>query len=144
MGKGGAAIRGGKTGKLSVDNRGYIGGGKGGSGGDGGDAIHIAEGLDVTIINNGVIAGGDAGHAVPGVPVYTYKDVDISFPKDKGIEPDADARGFKVAWVKAYKVERSLRDGWRFLEFHTQNAPPVRFRVKNPGGQSLILMMGRK
>ena len=64
QGKGGAAIRTEDTANLHLANEGIVRAGAGGSGGSGGDAIHVANGVKVTIINKGVIAGGNAGNVV--------------------------------------------------------------------------------
>lgn len=62
-GLGGRAIVGSSNANLRVENHGVISAGKGGTGGGGGDAIHVAEGVKVTIVNRGEIRGGDAGSA---------------------------------------------------------------------------------
>ena len=141
MGKGGAAIRGGKKGRLRVDNRGYIGGGKGGPGTDGGDAIHIGDGPDVTIINNGVIAGGDAGQ---NVPAFTERIVHFNFPSEQRIHEQLDSKGLKVAWVNESRVKQVMSEGWWLFEFHTENGPPVRYRLKNSVGEDQLLMFRKK
>jgi hypothetical protein len=70
-GQGGDAIRTSGGGNISATNYGggVIRGGKGGpGGGKGGAAISVAEGItpNLTIINHGEIAGGDAGDPIPG------------------------------------------------------------------------------
>jgi hypothetical protein len=65
VGRGGSAIRTENTADLHLDNQGLVSAGLGGTGGNGGDAIHVASGVKVTIINKGVIAGGNAGNVAP-------------------------------------------------------------------------------
>jgi hypothetical protein len=62
-GQGGRAISHEGEGSVSLRNtdKGVFVGGQGGEGGSGGDAITVGKGVDVTIINGGIIAGGDAG-----------------------------------------------------------------------------------
>lgn len=127
MGKGGAAIRVGKAGKLAVNNQGEISGGKGGSGGDGGDAIHVADGLEVTIINNGVIAGGDAGR---GSPAFVEKVVNFRYPDESGLQRQIESEGFSVAWCNESRLEGKLLDGWHRVEVLGENGIRVRFRLK--------------
>ena len=65
LGRGGNAITAGDGAMVDLSNvgGGIVRAGKGGTGGSGGDAIHVAPGVSIKIINEGLIAGGDAGDA---------------------------------------------------------------------------------
>jgi hypothetical protein len=66
QGRGGNAVVAGESAAVDLHNEGTVQAGKGGTGGSGGDAIHVASGVRITIVNRGVIAGGDAGEPEPG------------------------------------------------------------------------------
>lgn len=135
MGKGGSAIRGGRVGKLAVENKGEIRAGRGGDGGDGGHAIHIDDGLDVTIINNGVIAGGDAGRSA----AFVEKQVNFQFPEESGLQGKLEGEGFSVAWCNRSRVEQLRMQGWQIVEVDDSDGRS-RFCLKNSVGEDQILI----
>lgn len=141
LGQGGAAIRTKDTANLHLDNQGVVRAGAGGTGGSGGDAIHIANGVQVTIINKGVIAGGNAGQVVP---IYEDKWVDFQYPNDSGLQERLTDAGYKVAWCLDTKLSRKIDlEGWEIVTELNGKGIPTRFRLKDkPADQTLIKKYG--
>jgi len=140
-GQGGAAIRTEDAENLHLDNQGVVCAGAGGSGGSGGDAIHVANGVKVTIINKGVIAGGNAGHVVPN---YEDKWVDFQYPSDSGLQERLANAGYKVAWCLDTRLSRKIDiEGWEIVTELNERGIPTRFRLKDkPADQTLIKKHG--
>ena len=140
-GQGGAAIRTEDTANLHLDNQGVVRAGAGGTGGSGGDAIHVANGVQVTIINKGVIAGGNAGHLAP---TYEDKWVDFQYPNDSGLQERLTNAGYKVAWCLDTKLSRRIDlEGWEIVTELDEKGIPTRFRLKDkPADQTLIKKHG--
>ena len=136
-GQGGAAIRTENTADLHLDNQGIVSAGAGGTGGSGGDAIHVASGVKVTIINKGVIAGGNAGNIAPS---YTEKWVDFQYPHDSGLQVRLENAGYKIAWCLDTKLSRRVDlEGWEVVTEPDEKGIPTRFRLKDkPADQTLI------
>lgn len=140
-GQGGAAIRTEDAANLNLDNHGVVRAGAGGSGGSGGDAIHVANGVQVTIINKGVIAGGNAGYAAPS---YEDKWVDFHYPNDSGLQERLTNAGYQVAWCLDTKLSRKIDlEGWEIVTELNGRGVPTRFRLKDkPADQTLIKKHG--
>jgi hypothetical protein len=141
LGHGGAAIRTEDTANLHLENQGVVRAGAGGTGGSGGDAIHIANGVQVTIINKGVIAGGNAGHVGPS---HDDKWVDFQYANDCGLQERLTNAGYQVAWCFDTKLSRKIdHEGWEIVTELNEKGIPMRFRLKDkPTDQTLIKKLG--